>query len=294
MEVARVREIMGVSGTIFPGPSPISIERKHMRHLNNADYVVSPKADGERFLLSVKDNRSVLINRLMNEFSIEFRYRMDARMGTILDVEMVKDRRGNTLMLVFDCYEAHGKSLRDSPLGERLLAAENIVKGILKTKRDKVKIDMKPVFSLKSLAFAVNNDFGYVTDGLIFTPKHEPARCGTHNTLFKWKPLHLNTVDFLITPRQSMDEYGYDLGVQEKGSIFKAGWLPLRLVDPSWRIHLDHGGIFECKYVQGDQGNFWYPIIHRVDKQKPNGKYTYQRTLVNIDEDIQWKEFEQL
>ena len=292
MEVSRVRELMGSPPHLFPGPSPISIERRHMKLLRDSDYVVSPKADGERFILSVKNNVSVLINRLGNEFPVEFRYRMDARMGTILDVEWIKDQSGRDRLLVFDCYESHGTCYKDKSLPERLQAAENCVKGILKTKKDRVTIEMKPVFSLKNVAFAVNNNFGYVTDGLIFTPKNEQARYGTHNTLFKWKPLHLNTVDFQVSSRKSHEEDGYDLGVQDRGTIFKAGWLPVRLVDPSWRAALDAGGIFECRYIQGDQGNFWYPIIHRVDKQKPNGKYTYQRTLVNIDEDIQWREFE--
>ncbi|CAD7966550.1 unnamed protein product [Amoebophrya sp. A120] len=45
-------------------------------------------------------------------------------------------------------------------------------------------------------------------DGFVFTPLHEPYRCQTVKTAFKWKPMELNTVDFLVrfSSAQESDE----------------------------------------------------------------------------------------
>jgi len=280
---------------MFPAPQPISVERRHFGQLNSHPYVVSPKADGERFLLVALGDRSVLINRAFEETDIKFRLKKNAFEGTILDVEKIGNR-----ILVFDAYQVNGEIIKDKYLDERLERATSLVKSILKTSKDPLKLEMKPVFERNELEKAMKTDFGYETDGLIFTPKDEPARVGTHETMFKWKPLEKNTVDFQVVPSTRMHDcrqemiYGYDLYVQEHGKKICEGRLPQDLVEPHWRPIMDAGKdhclILECEYIQGEV-NFWRPIGIRRDKTMPNARRTFQRTLVNIEEDIQWKEF---
>jgi hypothetical protein len=257
--------------------------------------VVSPKADGERFLLVALGDRSVLINRAFEETDIKFRFKKNAFEGTILDVEKIGNR-----ILVFDAYQVNGEIIKDRGLDERLERATALVKSVLKTSKDPFKLEMKPVFERDELEKAIKSDFGYETDGLIFTPKDEPARVGTHETMFKWKPLEKNTVDFQVVPSTRMHDcrqemiYGYDLYVQEHGKKICEARVPQDLVEPHWRPIMDAGKdhclILECEYIQGDV-NFWRPIGIRRDKTMPNARRTFQRTLVNIEEDIQWKEF---
>jgi ATP-dependent DNA ligase len=280
---------------MFPAPQPISVERRHFGQLNSHPYVVSPKADGERFLLVALGDRSVLINRAFEETDIKFRFKKNAFEGTILDVEKIGNR-----ILVFDAYQVNGEIIKDRGLDERLERATALVKSVLKTSKDPFKLEMKPVFERDELEKAIKSDFGYETDGLIFTPKDEPARVGTHETMFKWKPLEKNTVDFQVVPSTRMHDcrqemiYGYDLYVQEHGKKICEARVPQDLVEPHWRPIMDAGKdhclILECEYIQGDV-NFWRPIGIRRDKTMPNARRTFQRTLVNIEEDIQWKEF---
>jgi len=280
---------------MFPAPQPISVERKHFGQLNSHPYVVSPKADGERFLLVALGDRSVLINRAFEETDIKFRFKKNAFEGTILDVEKIGNR-----ILVFDAYQVNGEIIKDKDLDERLGLANALVKSVLKTSKDPLKLEMKPVFERDELEKAMNTNFGYETDGLIFTPKDEPARVGTHETMFKWKPLEKNTVDFQVVPSTRMHDcrqemiYGYDLYVQEHGKKICEARVPQDLVEPHWRPIMDAGKehclILECEYIQGEV-NFWRPIGIRRDKTMPNARRTFQRTLVNIEEDIQWKEF---
>jgi mRNA guanylyltransferase len=274
---------------MFPAPQPISVERRHFGQLNSHPYVVSPKADGERFLLVALGDRSVLINRAFEETDIKFRFKKNAFEGTILDVEKIGNR-----ILVFDAYQVNGEVIKDKCLDERLERATALVKSVLKTSKDPLKIEMKPVFERSELEKAMKTDFGYETDGLIFTPKDEPARIGTHETMFKWKPLEKNTVDFQVVPSIREMIYGYDLYVQEHGKKICEVRVPQNLVEPHWRPIMDAGKdqclILECEYIQGDP-NFWRPIGIRRDKTMPNARRTFQRTLVNIEEDIQWNEF---
>ena len=280
---------------MFPAPQPISVERIHFGQLNGHPYVVSPKADGERFLLVALGDRSVLINRGFEETDIKFRFKKNAFEGTILDVEKIGNR-----ILVFDAYQVNGEIIKDKGLGERLERATALVKSVLKTSKDPFKLEMKPVFERDDLEKAMKTDSGYEADGLIFTPKDEPAHVGTHETMFKWKPLEKNTVDFQVVPSTRMHDcrqemiYGYDLYVQEHGKKICEARVPQDLVEPHWRPIMDAGKdhclILECEYIQGEV-NFWRPIGIRRDKMMPNARRTFQRTLVNIEEDIQWKEF---
>jgi ATP-dependent DNA ligase len=291
----HAQQVMQTKPHMFPAPQPISVERIHFGQLNSHPYVVSPKADGERFLLVALGDRSVLINRGFEETDIKFRFKKNAFEGTILDVEKIGNR-----ILVFDAYQVNGDIIKDRGLDERLERATALVKSVLKTSKDPFKLEMKPVFERDELEKAIKSDFGYETDGLIFTPKDEPARVGTHETMFKWKPLEKNTVDFQVVPSTRMHDcrqemiYGYDLYVQERGKKICEGRLPQDLVEPHWRPIMDSGKdhclILECEYIQGEV-NFWRPIGIRRDKMMPNSRRTFQRTLVNIEEDIQWKEF---
>ena len=291
----HAQQVMRTKPHMFPAPSPISVERIHFDQLNSHPYVVSPKADGERFILVTLGDRSVLINRAFEETDIKFRFKKNAFEGTILDVEKIGNR-----ILVFDAYQVNGEIIKDKGLDERLDRATALVKSVLKTSKDPFKIEMKPVFERDELEKSIKSDFGYETDGLIFTPKDEPARVGTHETMFKWKPLEKNTVDFQVVPSTRMHDcrqemiYGYDLYVQEHGKKICEARVPHDLVEPHWRPIMDAGKdhclILECEYIQGEV-NFWRPIGIRRDKMMPNARRTFQRTLVNIEEDIQWKEF---
>ena len=285
----HAQQVMQTKPHMFPAPQPISVERIHFGQLNSHPYVVSPKADGERFLLVALGDRSVLINRGFEETDIKFRFKKNAFEGTILDVEKIGNR-----ILVFDAYQVNGEVIKDKGLDERLERATSLVKSVLKTSKDPLKIEMKPVFERNELEKVMNNNFGYETDGLIFTPKDEPARIGTHETMFKWKPLERNTIDFQVVPSIRAMVYGYDLFVQERGKLICEARVPQDLVEPHWRPIMDAGKdhclILECEYIQGEM-NFWRPIGIRRDKTMPNARRTFQRTLVNIEEDIQWNEF---
>jgi len=254
-----------VDASRFPGPQPISIERKHFRLFKAQPYVVCEKTDGVRHMLvcfEASDGKKicVLVDRA---FHVTFTTLTVPR-DTVLDGELM-----DGVFYVYDAVRVKGEDLRRKTLIERLDKAKVVVKAILKQPKLQVKVkEMRPLSDVASI------QLGEKTDGLVFTPIEEPIRIGTHETLFKWKPRHLITIDFQVMN-------GKDLCILDRGGLCKAAELHM-----SVRPYAE-GTILECDYR--DLG--WTPVKERPDKTHPNNRRTYDRTLVNLRENIQFEEF---
>jgi hypothetical protein len=243
----------------FPGPQPISIERKHLPLLTKNDYLVCEKTDGTRnFLVCFTDSVNRKICALVNRSFDYTLYPLTVPRDTLLDGELIGDK-----FIVHDAVCIQGEDLRSKPLTERLQKAAAVVKVIIPSQ---IRVICKNMFPYKNISQLV---LGEHTDGVIFTPVNEPIRMGTHRTLFKWKPFEKITIDFLMKNGNFCIQHESKLLSVQK--------------DPE---HCDKDGIYECSY----DGKIWEPIKKRNDKSHPNNKRTYERTLVNIKEDIKFCE----
>ncbi len=189
--------------------------------------------------------------------------------GTILDGEMMSD-----VFLVYDAVMIKGENVMMLPLTERLQKANQLCKTVV----GPVKVRVKPMFPMSEVQKVIEHYNKAETDGIIFTPVNEPVRMGTHETLFKWKPRNHITIDFLCDVDGTVDgKPVLGLFIQDRRYITTPRGFPASL----------KGKIVECGY--GDSG--WYFIRERPDKTYPNNRRTYERTIVNIREDIQAIEF---
>lgn len=264
----------GAAAGRFPGPQPVSIERRHFCLLRRQPYLVSEKTDGVRHLLvSTTEGIVALVNRAFLVEPVKIRVPKD----TLLDGELVKTRAGKMLFVVYDAVRVKGENLMRAPLTERLEKARGVLKGIIKTAGAPFEIRVKSMWTLGT-PFPDLNSFEYETDGLVFTPVHEPIRMGTHETMFKWKPRERITIDFCL-------QNGHELFVQDRGEPYKEAELHTR----NQRPDLPDGTIVECGY--GDLG--WFVEKIRTDKTHANNRRTYFRTLVNIRENIQLQDLYQ-
>lgn len=257
----------------FPGPQPVSIERRHFGLLKRQPYLVSEKTDGVRNFLTSHEEGVFLVDRAFHTESVKIR----VPKGTLLDGELVKAKNGRWLFMVYDAVQVKGEDLRNLDLNSRLARARAVVKGIIKTVGAPFEIRVKTMTDLKDFkSFPDLNSFDYETDGLVFTPINEPIRMGTHETMFKWKPLERITIDFKL-------QNGFELFVQDRGVPYKEAELHVN----NKRTDLPDGTIVECGY--GDLG--WFVEKIRTDKTHPNNRRTYFRTIVNLREGIQLDEF---
>ena len=261
----------GCSDSRFPGPQPVSIERRHFPLLKHQPYLVCEKTDGVRHLLASTDEGVFLINRALVIDKVNVRLPKN----TLLDGELVETKKGGRLFIVYDAVRVKGQSLMNVPLDARLEAARKVVKTIIKTSNAPFEIRTKTMWHLGDPIPDLNS-FEYETDGLVFTPIHEPIRTGTHETMFKWKPRDRITVDFQL-------KNGDELFVQEKGILHKESLLHR----PNVRKDIPDGAIVECGY--GDLG--WFVEKIRTDKTYPNNRRTFVRTCVNLREAIALEEF---
>ena len=249
----------------FPGPQPISIERKHFGVLKSQPYVVCEKTDGVRHMLvcfEAPDGKKIcaLVDRAFHVTYTTLTVPRD----TILDGELL-----DGVFYVYDAVRIKGEDLRTATLTERLAKARAVTKAILRQPKLRVCVkDMVPLKDIASITLGPN------TDGLVFTPVNEPVRIGTHETLFKWKPRERITIDFLV-------KNGKDLYIQDRRELRKVAELHLSI-----RPYAE-GTILECDY----RSLGWTPVKERSDKTYPNNRRTYDRTIVNLRENIQFSEF---
>ena len=131
-----------------------------------------------------------------------------------------------------------------------------------------------------------DGSIGYDDDGLVLTPVNEGIRMGTHETMFKWKPREKNTVDFLAQVRANGDVALY---VQDRGELFFFFFYNPK--KNKVKMDVKNGDILECQYQDQSWPRWWKPVGKRTDKNHPNNRRTYNRTMVNIEQDIQMDEF---
>ena len=292
----RVNKLWGLpaSFTRFPGSQPVSIERRHFSLLKQHQYLICDKTDGERFLLyidTVKDERvCALINRKSEFNHIKLRPPRDCYKGTILDGEVVEEE-GKKIFLVFDVVAWGGKSVATQPFPERIKFISDNHRKFIRSPKDEVRIRPKVFGHMKDAMLYKKQHIPtlkYGTDGYILTPILDPVQTGTHKTMFKWKPLLENTIDFLVKPTTWQKDGVYDMFIQEKGDLIFQTHLKMEGLEQQWHdiIASCDTPILECKYENGE----WTPVRHRDDKTYPNSRFVFYRTLTNIQEDIKENE----
>ena len=281
----------------FPGPQPISIERKHFNTLRCAEYLVCEKTDGERYMMVALmfegKKKCLFVNRSFNMFEVSINLKKTVYEGTILDGELYE----NTLM-VYDAVYVNGEPVWDLNLMMRLEACKIATSSIIYMKQDKYRLKVKTFHHMRDYGYFMNEYLPTITqkiDGLVFTPINEPVRIGTHDTMFKWKPKEKNTVDFLMKKEPSWEVPGtvngplaWRLYVQEKGKLVFESEVSMELMNEPW---FEEGAIVECDFVDDGKRMWWRPLKRRTDKTHPNSRRTFYRTIVNIREDIKIHEF---
>jgi len=268
-----IQECWKADPSRFPGPQPVSIERRHFPLLKRQPYLVCEKTDGERRLLASMSEGVFLVNRAFDIEKTNVRVAKD----TLLDGELVTTKTGKVLFMVYDAVRVKGEDVTQNSLTERLDAARKVIKAIIKTANASLEIRVKTMADLKDFrSFPDLGSFEYETDGLVFTPINEPIRMGTHETMFKWKPRERITIDFEL-------KNGSELFVQDRGVPYRESQLNLKNERPD----LPDGTIVECGF--GDLG--WFVEKVRKDKTHANNRRTYFRTIVNLRENIQLSEF---
>ena len=262
---------------VYPGPQPVSIERKHFSTLKANDYLIGHKNDGERIALCIirymDKPRCYLLNRKLEITPISLLVTKKMYDGTIFDCELVNENE----IYIFDCPCFAGESLKHRQFTERLDFGNAFLSGYKHRAQDSYNFYVKQ--------FADRQDYSSLpkclkTDGYVLVPNKKNVQTGTHNSYFKWKPQMQNTIDFAINKQKQVF-------LQNAGKFCKTS---VSLLFDSFETIFKNDSdyiIIECVY---QDENIWKPLQIRGDKNIPNSLFTYKRTLVNIQENIQFDE----
>lgn len=209
----------------FAGPLPFTLRLQDLQDGKlSCGYSVTDKADGQRYLLYIDENKRVFFisrpkggPRLSNSLSYIGESNHCAR--SVLDGELVGNK-----FYVFDCLVANGNNvLQNTSLDKRLAKAAQVVSAckrigdvrlMMKTfymsYQDGVKSfkmknnsyvmkikDTKDIFDMAGKIWNSRDKKDYTLDGLVFTPI---ALNYFNKEIYKWKTT--NTIDFFILKRE--------------------------------------------------------------------------------------------
>ena len=237
-DIHRYQQEFKMTSNIFL--NPVTMSRRHLNSQNPhnilKDYTVTNKADGQRSGLYIsRDRKMIMISPSLQVTWTGVTALDDSNSGDFIDGEYIAEKR---LFCIFDVYRFRNRDIRNlplmksdddtikNPLNSRLGCARVFVDD-LRTKfkmspsLTQLRIETKLFLAGDGVAMEeciqslLDTKFEYETDGLIFTPRSSPVASSNNRKgktslrVYKWKPPHLNTIDFLIKilPHETFDSF---------------------------------------------------------------------------------------
>jgi hypothetical protein len=194
--------------------------------------------------------------------------------GSIFDGELcVSTVEQKFAFVLFDAVVVSGVTVSQMNLPSRIFAMKRSLKEFKNIPEDPALLRFKEWIPLEHPTVIKDrlekaSDI-YHTDGIVIMSVDEPVIYGRNFNLFKLKPGTHHTVDFII-----LNEDGtigiYDPNMRKNTPIGKLDG------------YFKKGAIVEC----GFDNDKWHYVQGRPDKKQANDKLTYEKTLLNIKENI--------
>ena len=263
-DLQRYSQEFKSSGNLFY--NPVTLERRHIvkdRPYNIlSGYTVTNKADGQRCGLFVtRDRKVVRANTNGQVVFTGLTARTDVHNGDFLDGEYIPEKN---LFCIFDVYHYKGRDIRPlplfttdedirkNPLSSRLGCARQFVQDTTAefsaTSDSTLRIETKLFLAGEGAAMEdaiktmLDTEFEYETDGLIFTPRASPVaphvdvRGKTWTRVYKWKPPHQNSIDFLVKFEEAPVYDVQKKAMMKNGTLFVGRTPGIDILDPCGTI----------------------------------------------------------
>jgi len=277
----------------FPGPQPVTIEKKDLPLLKSEEYMVCEKSDGERAILLLinlnKKPMCFIINRNNDFYFIDLSFKKEVFEGTVMDGELIKTKNGKWNYLIHDCMIYNGTDYTHKNHRLRYSAIiDLIVKRYQNKEKDPINIKTKLFYKVgpglgetwKHIVETTENKI----DGLIFTPVNGIIKFGRDYTLLKWKEEH--TLDLLVSFKGKKMTFKYVKGHEyhhfKTYNSTNENYKKVINFIKEKQITSDEP-IIEFKVISEDS---FIPYRFRSDKNMPNGEITIKNTFKNIEESI--------
>lgn len=310
----------------FPGTQPVTLDRFSLNtNVLKKKYFVSEKSDGFRYLMLIQNNGVYMIDallriRIVAPMKFPTRTNLNVQQhNTLLDGEIVHDKVDEAKFvlryLVYDILCHNNQNIMNMKLPDRLKIIQNDViwprKNDFQSKYDYSKelfsVRLKDFYELKHVQFILKEmipALPHANEGIIFTPLDFPYISGVNKHLLKWKPAHLNSIDFQLGVEWRERRPGYKLLIFDTSTKTPKdfSWITLS-EDESNRASKAEGKIVECIWdssrktcvpkkgaetweegVWRDGG--WKLIRVREDKKTPNDEIQFAKIMRSIEDNI--------
>lgn len=299
------QKMLGYKGRGFPGSQPVSMEPGNLNFLEEKKYRVSWKADGVRYMMLIRgENEIFLIDRSNNVFlasnlffpSLPGSHSLHIT-DTLVDGEMVVDRvqdKSIARYLIYDLIFFQNANFTQKDFDCRLgCVRDSIVKprntwigqGKIDRSSEPFGVRIKDFWDVRQVEKILGEKFQsslpHEIDGLVFQPVPEAYKPGRCDTVLKWKPHHLNSVDFKLKivkfQRPGMlPEWIGELYVSGRDSPYDKLTVKRSLMQYDRKI-------VECSVkVSGDGTAQWEILRERKDKNVPNHISTAEAVMQSI------------
>ncbi|XP_049293058.1 mRNA-capping enzyme [Anopheles funestus] len=296
----QVRTMCGSKLQGFAGAQPVSMDKRNIRYLTEMPYRVSWKADGTRYMMLIlREGELYFFDRDNSVFAVEglrFPSLADPRRhitNTLVDGEMVIDIIGQQRIpryLVYDIIYLNGREVRKQPFCQQrinLIRTELIEarrrateQGKLDRSKEPFGVRLKDFWDITKAQSLLGPKFkeqlSHEPDGLIFQPSLDPYESGVCPRVLKWKPHHMNSIDFRLMIKE---ENGYGMVKGKKGLLYVGGmeqsYGEIKLTRELKQLN---NKIIECKFENGK----WVLMRERTDKSFPNSFETAKNVYESI------------
>lgn len=252
----------------FPGTHPIHLTFKSIEeNIKKYSYMISKKINGVRYMMIIQDNTLWFLNRKLEVWKGPKMDILEGLNNTILDCEVFY---GN--VVIVDVINDRGNCIRGYEISKRIDIGSRYLRKLKKTPFSFYVQEYFDISKLPKLLPDVLNQ-GNNYDGLIFTPKKRSYRLGRNDSLFKWKPNELNTIDLFY----------------KEGELFCQGNDGLKRVEGTYsgRKLKQDNIVIEVHYKQDNEGNnIWVFEKIRKDKINPNTDWVVDNIVKCIKENI--------
>ncbi|KAI5147987.1 mRNA guanylyltransferase [Enteropsectra breve] len=191
----------------FIGAHPVTLTLANIKNLLEKDYLVCEKSDGIRVCLIVYKGTVFLYDRKNIVYVTKYVIPKASDIY-VFDGEMYFEDKAIYILALFDALVYKSKNMTRCNLYKRLECTNKFVADL-----QKIGIFKQNCIATKDFRICPKNmikSYGFFqilkeiaslkhdNDGLIFTPVQDPYLMNKRSKIFKWKPSHLNTVDFKI------------------------------------------------------------------------------------------------
>ncbi|XP_075991956.1 RNA guanylyltransferase and 5'-phosphatase mRNA capping enzyme [Anticarsia gemmatalis] len=300
----KTQQLCRWNTTGFPGSQPVSMQRSNLFKLHEKPYRVSWKADGVRFMMLIDGEDEVYMldrdNCVFKVHNLKFVHRDELTRhltNTLLDGEMVIDELNGEKIPRYLCYDIISLDGNDVSKMAFYPTRLNYIEkeivnprhkameaGIILKDLEPFRVRLKQFWELPMARQLLGEKFAkqllHEPDGLIFQPAKEPYMPGQCDDVLKWKPSHMNSVDFRL---KIVVDSGPGILPTKVGKLFvgkpEQHFATMKVTKNM--KHLDNK-IIECTYQNGG----WQFMRERTDKSFPNGFKTAESVCQSIKEPV--------